>query len=83
MQSATKPARSYVHGASSQTLMGETIGMNFDRTASRWPENNALIIFKESRPVRMTSVMKSMSFAGNVSRISKFPAIFALSNHFR
>jgi fatty-acyl-CoA synthase len=39
-----KLAYSYVHGASATPLLGETIGVNFDRTVARWPEHEALIV---------------------------------------
>ncbi len=34
---------SYVHGASSVPLIGETIGAHFDRVAERYPENDAVV----------------------------------------
>jgi fatty-acyl-CoA synthase len=34
---------SYVHGASAKPLIGETIGVNFDRTAERFADRDALI----------------------------------------
>ena len=37
-------ARSYVHGATSQPLQGETVGESFDRIAARWPGREALIV---------------------------------------
>ena len=40
----TKLARSYVHGASTVPLIGETIGVHFDKVASRWSERDALIV---------------------------------------
>jgi fatty-acyl-CoA synthase len=39
-----KLARSYVHGASTVPLIGETIGVHFDKVASRWSERDALIV---------------------------------------
>ena len=36
--------RSYVHGASTTPLRGETIGEAFDRIAARWPDRDALIV---------------------------------------
>ncbi|HEX4616666.1 MAG TPA: AMP-binding protein [Stellaceae bacterium] len=35
---------SYVHGASTKPLIGETIGVNFDRTAARFADRDALIV---------------------------------------
>jgi fatty-acyl-CoA synthase len=35
---------SYVHGATPQMLLGETIGANFDRMAARYPDRPALIV---------------------------------------
>ena len=35
---------SYVHGASTEPLMGQTVGACFDATAERWPEREALIV---------------------------------------
>ena len=39
----TTPALSYSHGASDVPLLGETIGVNFDRTVARFPDQPALI----------------------------------------
>lgn len=36
-------AQSYVHGASSLPLIGDTIGVHFDRAVTRWPEAEALV----------------------------------------
>ena len=35
---------SYVHGASTKLLIGETIGVNFDRTVARFVDRDALIV---------------------------------------
>jgi fatty-acyl-CoA synthase len=35
---------SYVHGASSEPLRGETVGACFDATCDRWPEREALVV---------------------------------------
>ena len=35
---------SYVHGASTQTLIGKTIGAQFDETCAAYPDNLALIV---------------------------------------
>jgi fatty-acyl-CoA synthase len=35
---------SYVHGASSTPLLGDTIGAAFDRTAARFPDREALVV---------------------------------------
>ena len=43
---------SYVHGASPVPLLGETIGQNLDRTAARFPDNDALVSVHQG--VRMT-----------------------------
>ena len=40
----SKLAQSYVHGASSVPLIGETIGRHFDRIAARWGDRDALIV---------------------------------------
>jgi fatty-acyl-CoA synthase len=39
-----KLTQSYVHGASAETLIGETIGVHFDRAVMRWPHNEALVV---------------------------------------
>jgi fatty-acyl-CoA synthase len=36
--------QSYVHGASDVPLIGDTIGVHFDRAAERWRERPALIV---------------------------------------
>jgi fatty-acyl-CoA synthase len=38
------PQPSYVHGASDVPLIGETIGVHFDRIVARFPEREALIV---------------------------------------
>jgi fatty-acyl-CoA synthase len=38
------PQPSYVHGASNVPLIGETIGVHFDRIVARFPEREALIV---------------------------------------
>ncbi|HEX3881946.1 MAG TPA: AMP-binding protein [Stellaceae bacterium] len=38
------PLPSYVHGASETPLIGETIGVHFDRIAARFPDRDALIV---------------------------------------
>jgi fatty-acyl-CoA synthase len=39
----TVPALSYSHGVSYVSLLGETIGVHFDRTVARWPGQAGLI----------------------------------------
>jgi fatty-acyl-CoA synthase len=41
-------AQSYVHGASITPLIGETIGVHFDRCADRWAERDALVVCQQS-----------------------------------
>jgi fatty-acyl-CoA synthase len=50
--STTRPVPSYVHGASTTPLIGETIGAHFDRAAARWPERDALVVCQQG--VRLT-----------------------------
>ena len=38
-----KSALSYAHGASSTPLIGETIGVHFDRTVKRWGDRPGLL----------------------------------------
>ena len=40
----TKLIQSYVHGASAVPLIGDTIGVHFDRVVARWPESEALVV---------------------------------------
>jgi len=40
----TSPALSYVTGLSTQPLIGETIGLNFDRTIAQWGDRPGLIV---------------------------------------
>ena len=49
---STSSAISYVHGAMDWPLLGETIGQNLDRTASRFPDTEALVV--RSQGVRWT-----------------------------
>ena len=37
-------SESYVHGASSANLLGQTLGANFDSAAERWGEREALVV---------------------------------------
>jgi len=39
-----KLIQSYVHGANALPLIGETIGVHFDRAVARWPESEALVV---------------------------------------
>jgi fatty-acyl-CoA synthase len=39
-----KLIQSYVHGASAVPLIGDTIGVHFDRAVARWPESEALFV---------------------------------------
>jgi len=39
-----KLTQSYVRGASAVPLIGETIGVHFDRAVARWPESEALVV---------------------------------------
>jgi fatty-acyl-CoA synthase len=41
---ADKLAQSYVHGASEVALIGDTIGVHFERAVARWPQRDALIV---------------------------------------
>ena len=36
--------QSYTHGASATPLLGDTIGVHFDKAAARWPESEALVV---------------------------------------
>ncbi|HEX2942189.1 MAG TPA: AMP-binding protein [Rhodopila sp.] len=38
------PAPSYMHGASDQPMLGDTIGVHFDRTVERWGHRPGLIV---------------------------------------
>ena len=40
----TKLTQSYVHGASIVPLIGETLGVHFDRAVARWREELALVV---------------------------------------
>ena len=37
-------SESYVHGASSANLLGQTLGANFDSAAERWGDREALVV---------------------------------------
>ena len=40
----TTITQSYVHGASSVPLLGDTIGVHFDKAVARWPDREALVV---------------------------------------
>src|SRR5438552_3504604 len=42
------PLPSYAHGTSTTPLLGETIGENLRRTASLWPDREALVVRSQS-----------------------------------
>ena len=39
-----KLTQSYVHGARAIPLLGDTIGVHFDKAVGRWPEAEALVV---------------------------------------
>jgi hypothetical protein len=60
-----KLTQSYVHGASVLPLIGDTIGVHFDRVVARWPKSEALVV--RHQRVRWTYVelqRKVDAFAG-------------------
>ena len=44
----TKLTQSYVHGVSMTPLIGETIGVHFDKASARWGEHDALIVRQQN-----------------------------------
>ena len=48
LSQSPKLAQSYVHGASSVPLFGDTIGAHFDKTAARWPDSDALVVRQQN-----------------------------------
>ena len=40
--------QSYAHGVSSTPLIGDTIGIYFDKSAERWPDRPALIVRQQN-----------------------------------
>ena len=40
--------QSYAHGVSSTPLIGDTIGVHFDKSAERWPDHPALIVRQQN-----------------------------------
>ena len=40
----SKLTQSYIHGASDIPLLGDTIGVHFDKTVMRWPQAEALVV---------------------------------------
>ncbi len=66
-------APSYVHGATSRPLLGETLGQNLDRTAARVPDTLALVVPRQD--IRWT-------YAELVRRADAFAAgLLALGLH--
>ena len=43
-----KLTQSYVHGVSMTPLIGDTIGVHFDKAAARWGERDALIVRQQN-----------------------------------
>jgi fatty-acyl-CoA synthase len=56
---------SYVHRASSSSLIGETIGANFDRVVAAYPERDAVVV--RHQDVRWTYA----EFAARVDRVAR------------
>jgi fatty-acyl-CoA synthase len=69
-----KLAASYVHGASSTPLIGETIGAHFDRSAHRWASQLALVV-RQSHIVWTYSELKERvdAFASGLLEIGLTP----------
>ncbi len=44
----TSLSQSYVHGTSDKALIGDTIGAYFDKTAARWPDQEALVVHHQN-----------------------------------
>jgi fatty-acyl-CoA synthase len=44
----TRLTQSYAHGVSSTPLIGDTIGVHFDKSAERWPDRPALIVRQQN-----------------------------------
>ena len=44
----TSLTQSYVHGASPVPLIGETVGVHFDKAAARWGDCDALIVRQQN-----------------------------------
>jgi fatty-acyl-CoA synthase len=40
--------QSYAHGVSTTPLIGDTIGVSFDKSAERWPDRPALIVRQQN-----------------------------------
>ncbi len=47
----TTITQSYVHGASSVPLLGDTIGVHFDKSVARWPDRDALLVPHQRCPL--------------------------------
>ena len=43
----SKLGQSYGHGVGGQPLIGETIGVHFDRIVELWPDNDALVVVEQ------------------------------------
>lgn len=59
------PAPSYMHGASNQPLLGDTIGQHFDRTVARFGPQTALIVHQQG---------VNWTWAGLAERVEAFAA---------
>ncbi len=44
----SKRAQSYGNGVGGRPLIGETVGVHFDRVVERWPDNDALVVVEQS-----------------------------------
>ena len=43
----SKLGQSYGHGGGGRPLIGETLGVHFDRIVERWPDNDALVVVEQ------------------------------------
>lgn len=73
---------SYVHGTSTEPLLGETIGVNFDQVVARYPDEEALVVCHQGvrwtyRELgrRVDAVAAGLIALGLELRSAKLPAL--------
>jgi fatty-acyl-CoA synthase len=72
--------QSYAHGVSSIPLIGDTIGVSFDKSAECWPDRPALIVRQQNVRWSYSELLKRVdAFAAGLLALGLVPATASAS----